>query len=548
MIAPMMVRGLLVALALAACAAAAHGEPVDARAGAPRPAELPAVSSPAPPALAALDPLPPGIRGHGERAGLAWTAAGAGASRAAQLVEVIESPLPSAADWVSVEYTVDPDLDERVRSLLMREGVSLGHVVLMDPATGEILSYVSTDPQRFPATRPYPTASLMKVVTAAAVLRRAPEAATRDCRYVGSPYKMLAASLEPPARSGHVDSFWRSIAISNNQCFGRLAVHDLGEEALLEEIERLGLVESPGAHHAPGIVEPVDDALALGQLGSGLAHSFITPLAAVRLAAVLARGELVQPYWIARARDAYGNPLPVPGRAEPRPVWSPDVTQELRELLVGVTTRGTARRAFHDRRGAPLLGPIRVAGKTGSLSGSNPSGHYEWFIGVAPADAPRIAIATVVVDAAHFSSKASDLAAAVLGLVFCEPGPCEAAQVERLHARARARAAEAEAAHSREAQALAEASELDALPTPLGLHALELPRRLLEKRASGQIVLLVELDAAGEVVDVHVDSSDLPEFEDVVSEAVRGWRFTPPTRGGRPVRARARLPIPIRVN
>jgi outer membrane biosynthesis protein TonB len=44
-----------------------------------------------------------------------------------------------------------------------------------------------------------------------------------------------------------------------------------------------------------------------------------------------------------------------------------------------------------------------------------------------------------------------------------------------------------------------------------------------------------------------VDASDLPEFEDVVLAQVRGWRFTPPTERGRPVRARARLPIPIHV-
>lgn len=65
---------------------------------------------------------------------------------------------------------------------------------------------------------------------------------------------------------------------------------------------------------------------------------------------------------------------------------------------------------------------------------------------------------------------------------------------------------------------------------------------------SGRIVLRVELSPDGEVVDAAIDSSDLPEFEAFVLGEVKGWRFTPPRRGGEPVGATARLPIPIRIN
>ena len=60
-------------------------------------------------------------------------------------------------------------------------------------------------------------------------------------------------------------------------------------------------------------------------------------------------------------------------------------------MMVQTTVRGTARRAFHARDGSLLLDPVPVAGKTGSLNGKDPDGHYEWFIGVAPADDPTIA-------------------------------------------------------------------------------------------------------------------------------------------------------------
>ena len=69
-----------------------------------------------------------------------------------------------------------------------------------------------------------------------------------------------------------------------------------------------------------------------------------------------------------------------------------------------------------------MTGDVRVSGKTGHLSGTNPKGRYEWFIGAAPAEKPRIVIATVVVNGDLWWTSASQLAARVLREVFCEKG------------------------------------------------------------------------------------------------------------------------------
>jgi cell division protein FtsI/penicillin-binding protein 2 len=310
-------------------------------------------------------------------------------------------------------------------------------VILLDADSGEVLSYVSTAPDAFPATRTYPTASLMKVVTAAAALRNHPEATRRDCRYAGSPYRVLKSNLSVPPSGGRFEPFWRALALSNNQCFAQLAVHDVGKQALLAEMKQVGLLESPAPRHPPGQVMPVGSDLELGYLGSGLGGSFVTPLGAARLAAVLAAGELVQPYWIARVRDAHGRTLATPGRRVPQRVWPVPMTEELRELMVNITARGTARSAFRDRRGQPLLGSMRVAGKTGTLSGDDPKGVYQWFIGVAPADAPRIAVASVAVNGR--SASASEVAARSLQAALCERGECSTSRVDALRARAVAR-------------------------------------------------------------------------------------------------------------
>jgi len=90
-------------------------------------------------------------------------------------------------------------------------------------------------------------------------------------------------------------------------------------------------------------------------------------------------------------------------------------------------------------------------------------------------------------------------------------------------------------------------SELDQLPRPIGVSGFDFPARLKRKQVSGKIVLIIKLDQDGNVIDAEIDSSNLPKFDDFVRNEVASWKFTPPTKNGRPVKAHARLPIPINI-
>jgi cell division protein FtsI/penicillin-binding protein 2 len=330
-----------------------------------------------------------------------------------------------------VEYTLDTELMRLVFQVLQRGRVALGNVVVMEPTTGRVLAYASTDPERFPPTRPYPAASLVKVITAAAALDQAPRMARLPCRYTGSPYRLTPARIDPPA-SGNTISLRKALATSNNQCLAQLAVHALGAPRLMQAIDRFGWLDSPAPAHSPGQADAGEEPYDLGKLGSGLAGTRITPLHAAQLAAILVHGELIAPHWVERVVDTDAHrELEVPSPAAPRRVLSPELTAELRAMLVDTTRNGTARRAFRGRGGRPLLGPVQVAGKTGSLSGKQPDGRYEWFIGVAPADAPRVAIASLVVQDELWWRTSSQIAADVLYGVFCVHGKCDAQNVDR---------------------------------------------------------------------------------------------------------------------
>jgi hypothetical protein len=356
----------------------------------------------------------------------------------ARMVRWAEPPAHRSdlAGPLRVEYTMDVELTRIVFHRLRRGRVSQGHVIVLDSGSGRVLAYASSDPDGFPATDAYPAASLVKIVTAAAALDAAPEKARRACRYLGSPYRLTPSRVNRP-RYGNEMSLERSLATSNNQCFAQLAVHAIGGDALLGAIERFGWLEAPAPGHATGSASAGDSDYDLGRLGSGLAGARITPLHAAQLAASLARGQLIEPWWVERVVDVHGRVLPLPRQRAPRRVMSPELAAELRGMLVRTTTRGTARSAFRDRRGRNRLGDIEVAAKTGTLTGEDPYGRYEWFVAVAPAEAPRVAVAVLQLQSDLWWVRSSQLGAEVLSAIFCDGQVCRADLASRYTAGSR---------------------------------------------------------------------------------------------------------------
>lgn len=397
-------------------------------------AEAAAVSSageyvPGPPVPAEILDSPPITRDvlHASHVVPAASTRGGG-----RLVAEVPVPAASASDLegpLRVEYTLDPGLTQQVFDVLDRLGARLANVVVLDASTGRVLAYASSNPDRFPPTRIYPAASLIKVVTAAAALHHSRRVAEGPCRYAGNPHWLSPQGIDPPTK-GRITDLTGALAQSNNQCFAQLAVHSLGTQNMVDAIRRFGFLQEPARGHAAGAVDAGSDRLDLGKLGCGLYGCWITPMHAARLAMTLAEGKQREPYWIERVSDATGRLLQIPPRRPAKQVLTPALAAELRTMMIETTVTGTARRSFRSEGGSPALGPVQVSGKTGTLSGSDPAGLYEWFAGVAPADDPKIAIAVVSVAQNGHRVRATRLAREVLEGVFCERGGCRPDAVE----------------------------------------------------------------------------------------------------------------------
>ncbi len=403
---------------------------VDVSEGPPEPESAPAPEAPAAPAVSPARALSP--RGRLDAQLLAAPSARED-FRDLRIVDGRLERLPTGTDEMRLRYTLDPELSDAVWKALERGRFDMAHVVVMDPRTGAVLAYASTDPVHFPPDKTYPAASLVKVITAAATLDRAPQVAYETCHFVGSPWRLTRDRLRSPQRGNEAD-MRKALATSNNQCFARWAIHRVGPNAMLGAIDRFGMLTAPALGHPSGHAKAPTDELALAELGAGLDGLEITPLHAALLASTLANGRLVRPRWVAEVWNTEGQRVAVPVGESGRQVLTPALASQLRGWLVDTTVRGTARRAFRVRGGRPLLPGIAVAGKTGSLNGTDPKGHYEWFIGVAPADDPKIAIATVAVQGQRWWWSASQLAAEVLRAAFCPGGRCSPEAADRLAA------------------------------------------------------------------------------------------------------------------
>lgn len=333
-------------------------------------------------------------------------------------------------DAFRIEYSLDEELTEDVFKILRQGRVGQGHAIVLDPRSGRLLAYVSTDRDAFPPERAYPAASIVKILTAAALLEESGRHDDASCVYRGNKYRLNRRRLDVPL-SGRQASLEEALATSNNQCFSQWTLHVLGEKKLTQTFERFGWLSPPAPGHEAGRVDAIESKFDLGRLGSGLDGLRVTPLHVASLTSILTGGEWIEPWWVDRIVDERGRSLAMPERSPARRVLNDEQAAELRSMMVATTTRGTAKSAFRTRRGHPLLGPVRVAGKTGNLNGRDPSGRYEWFVGLAPAEDPKIAVVVLQLQGQLWWAKSSELAASVLKNIFCDRSGCRPERADR---------------------------------------------------------------------------------------------------------------------
>jgi peptidoglycan glycosyltransferase len=301
----------------------------------------------------------------------------------------------------------------------------------MDVATGRLLAYAS-HVERGPtrdlcAEASAPSASVFKIVTAAALVEDAHlDADTKQC-YCGGEQRITSVDLvDDPHRDRWCTTLGGAMGRSINTVFARLAKEHLTPSQLEAMARRFGYGEpvafdvpvQPNELHVPS--EPLDFA----RTAAGFWNTTLSPLAAVEMSAIVARGgEGVRPTLVERVETPSGSVVwTAPETRETRRAIARETAEELTTMMQHTVREGTCCHAFHDGRGLAFLPGVGVAGKTGTLTDGDAQRYYTWFTGFAPVEAtpgvPQVAIAVLVVNGPVWQVKANVIARDVLRAYF----------------------------------------------------------------------------------------------------------------------------------
>jgi penicillin-binding protein A len=302
--------------------------------------------------------------------------------------------------------------------------------VVLEPSTGRVLAMAEhSEAQpglRGLATRAvFPAASIFKIITGAALLEAGVSPLDETC-FHGGKRRLSETLLQDSARDGQCHSLAEAMGKSANVVFAKLTQRYLSPEALKRAAARFRFnreISFPVPTDVSLAAVPEGDEFRLAQTGAGFGDVYLSPLHGALLAAVAANGGV----WrdpILFEPDA--SAAPRPGEQ----VLSPAVARDLTTLLEATVTKGTARRIFHERG----MGVPGAVGKTGTLADKKPFRDYSWFVGFAPKENPKLAVAAVIVNEPRWHIRATWLGreALRLGLARLPPGTLSAPALEEV--------------------------------------------------------------------------------------------------------------------
>jgi peptidoglycan glycosyltransferase len=157
----------------------------------------------------------------------------------------------------------------------------------------------------------------------------------------------------------------------------------------------------PGAERNSGLegVSFSDNAPLFAFAGIGQGTVATTPLTMAMIAAAVANGGIMlEPHAAAQIVDQDGDVVQEFAPKQWKASMSPATAQVLNQMMQAVVQRGTGTNA--------QIAGVAVAGKTGTAQNDQGAPHA-WFIGFAPADQPRYAVAVIIENGGSFGQEAT---------------------------------------------------------------------------------------------------------------------------------------------
>ena len=343
----------------------------------------------------------------------------------------------------TVVTTLDPVVQEAAAQAALAEPGDVA-IAAIDPSTGDVLALFaepSYDPNLLASQDPkvvreswdelnadpdkplvsrasdelFPPGSTFKLVTASAALQNGfgPTSTWPNPRALDLP--LTDETLENfggshCAGGAATITLAEALKISCNVTFGEIGL-ELGAEALAEQARLYGFTAEPGqdlvpfdipwvsgVFPAPDTFEQREPAVALSAIGQQDVAA--NPLQMALVAAAIGNGGVeMQPRLVTEARDPSGRVI---ATFDPE-IFSTPLTPAnaaiLTQMMVAVVESGSGT--------AAQIPGVAVAGKTGTAQHGDGADPHAWFVSFAPAEAPRVAVAVIVLDGGSLGSEAT---------------------------------------------------------------------------------------------------------------------------------------------
>jgi peptidoglycan glycosyltransferase len=342
----------------------------------------------------------------------------------------------------TIVTTLVPEIQEAAAAAAAAEEGDVA-IAAIDPATGDVLAMVSEptyDPNLLASQDPkivrdawdalnedpdkpllsrasdelFPPGSTFKLVTASAALENGfgpdslwPNPTELDLPLTDATIENFGGST---CSGGSQITLADALRQSCNVVFGEVGL-ELGEEALAEQARDYGFTAEPGedlvpfdipwtsgVFPAPETFAEREPAVAISAIGQQDVAA--NPLQMALVAAAIGNGGVeMQPRLVTEARDPTGQVIAEFAPQEFSQPLSAANAAALTQMMVGVVESGTGT--------AAQIPGVTVAGKTGTAQHGEGANPHAWFVSFAPAEAPEVAVAVIVLDGGSLSSEAT---------------------------------------------------------------------------------------------------------------------------------------------
>ncbi len=310
---------------------------------------------------------------------------------------------------LGLHFTLDPSLQQEAKRLLKKYNPDYAVIVVLDPDNGRVLAMA--DSSRLPLPKEslalrntFPAASISKVITAVSALDQGEVDIDTVIPFNGKTTSLFRKNVfrHQNNRWTRTPTFRESFAKSNNTVFGRVGAVTLGGERLLEYFQRMGFNAqfTSDFRFSNGTVEldPSNDWQVAESASGYTRQNTLSPMHAATLsAAVVNGGNMIAPVLVERVTGPHGIPLYVYDNPAVSPAMAAETAAKLKQLMTATVTMGSAKKAFRNFH-KKAYQDVVVGGKTGSLTGTNPRGRYDWFVGFAEQGERKIAFAILCIN------------------------------------------------------------------------------------------------------------------------------------------------------